>query len=78
MSPRARSIWFRSYTEGRFFKDFETLYTARGDYHSKLRALAPYLAGRSANLLRYASLANDLELNDKLAKSYVEILDSCS
>ena len=75
MSPRARSIWFRSYTEGRFFKDFESLYTARGDYHSKLRALAPYLAGRSANLLRYASLANDLELNDKLAKSYVEILE---
>ena len=75
MSPRARRIWFRSYTEGRFFKDFETLYTARGDYHSRLRALAPYLAGRSGNLLRYASLANDLELNDKLAKSYVEILE---
>ena len=75
MSPRARAIWFRSYTEGRFFKDFETLYTARGDYHSRLRALAPYLAGRSGNLLRYASLANDLELNDKLAKSYAEILE---
>ena len=75
MSPRARRIWFRSYTEGRFFKDFETLYTARGDYHSRLRALAPYLAGRSGNLLRYASLANDLELNDKLAKSYAEILE---
>ena len=75
MSRRARSIWFRSYTEGRFFKDFETLYTARGDYHSRLRALAPYLAGRSGNLLRYASLANDLELNDKLAKSYVEVLE---
>ena len=75
MSRRARSIWFRSYTEGRFFKDFETLYTARGDYHSRLRALAPYLAGRSGNLLRYASLANDLELNDKLVKSYVEVLE---
>ena len=75
MSRRACSIWFRSYTEGRFFKDFETLYTARGDYHSRLRALAPYLAGRSGNLLRYASLANNLELNDKLAKSYVEVLE---
>ena len=75
MSRRARSVWFRSYTEGRFFKDFETLYTARGDYHSRLRALAPYLAGRSGNLLKYASLANDLELNDKLAKSYVGILE---
>ena len=75
MGRRARSIWFRSYTEGRFFKDFESLYTARGDYHSRLRALAPYLAGRSGNLLKYASLANDLELNDKLAKSYVEIFE---
>jgi len=75
MGRRARGIWFKSYTEGRFFKDFETLYTARGDYHSRLRALAPYLAGRSGNLLKYASLANDLELNDKLAKSYTEILE---
>ena len=75
MSPRARRIWFRSYTEGRFFKDFETLYTARGDYHSRIRALAPFLAGLSGNLLRYASLANALELNDKLAKSYVEVLE---
>lgn len=75
MGRRARGIWFRSYTEGRFFKDFETLYTARGDYHSRLRALAPYLAGRSGNLLKYASLANDLELNDKLAKKYAEILE---
>lgn len=75
MSRRGRSIWFRSYTEGRFFKDFETLYSARGDYHSRLRALAPCLAGLSGNLLRYASLANDLELNDKLAKSYAEILE---
>ena len=75
MTRRARGIWFRSYTEGRFFKDFDTLYNARGDYHSRLRALAPYLAGRSGNLLRYASLANDLELNDKLAKSYAEVLE---
>lgn len=75
MSRRARGTWFRSYTEGRFFKDFDTLYSARGDYHSRLRALAPYLAGLSGNLLRYASLANDLELNDKLAKSYAEILE---
>ncbi len=75
MGRRARTIWFKSYTEGRFFKDFESLYPARGDYHSRLRSLAPYLAGRSGNLLKYASLANDLALNDKLAKSYVEILE---
>ena len=75
MSPRARTLWFRSYTEGRFFKDFETLHAARGDYYSRLRALAPQLAARSGNLLRYAGLANHLELNDKLVRSYVEILE---
>ena len=75
MSRRACTTWFRSYTEGRFFKDFDTLYSARGDYHSRLRALAPYLAGLSGNLLKYANLANDLELNDKLAKSYTEVLE---
>ncbi len=73
-SPRARQIWYRSYTEGRLFKDFESLYAARGDYHSRLQALAPYLAGLSGNLLKYSNIANDLELDDRLSKSYIEIL----
>lgn len=75
MASRARRVWFQSYLEGRLFKDFETLYTARGDYHSRLLALAPYLAGLCGNLLKYANVANDLELDDKLAKSYIEILE---
>ncbi len=74
-SPRAKQIWFKSYVEGRLYKDFESLYAARGDYHSKLQAMVPYLAGLSGNLLKYSNIANDLELNDKLVKSYVEILD---
>lgn len=74
-SARGRQVWFKSYMEGRLYKDFETLYAARGDYHSRLRAMAPYLAGLSGNLLKYAKLANELELNDKLAKNYVEILE---
>lgn len=73
--PRAKRVWFRSYMEGRLYKDFESLYAARGDYHSRLQALTPYLAGLSGNLLKYANIANDLELNDKLVKDYVEILD---
>jgi uncharacterized protein len=75
LSPRSRQIWFKSYMEGRLFKDFESLYTARGDYHSRLRALAPYLAGLCGNLLKYANIANDLGLDDKLVKSYLEILE---
>ena len=74
-SPRARQVWYKSYTEGRFYKDFESLYAARGDYRSRLRALASYLAGRTGNLLRYASIANGLQLDDRLTKRYLEILE---
>jgi len=74
-SPRARQVWFRSYLEGRLYKDFESLHAARGDYHSKLRAMLPYLAGLSGNLLKYSNIANDLELNDKVVKGYIEILE---
>lgn len=74
-SPRGKQMWFRSYMEGRLYKDFETLIAARGDYFSKLRALAPWLAGISGNLLRYSNIANDLELDDRLSKRYVEMLE---
>ena len=74
-TPRGRQAWFRSYLEGRLYKDFEALHAARGDYFSKLRALAPWLAGISGNLLKYANVANDLELDDRLAKRYVEMLE---
>ena len=67
-SRRGRQAWFRSYMEGRLYKDFETLHAARGDYFSKLRALAPWLAGASGNLLKYSNVANDLELDDRLSK----------
>ena len=74
-SRRGRQAWYRSYIEGRLFKDFETLHAARGDYFSKLRALARWLAGTSGNLLRYSNIANDLELDDRLSKRYVEVLE---
>lgn len=74
-SHRGKQAWFKSYVEGRLLKDFESLYAARGDYHSKLKALIPYLAGLTANLLKYANVSNDLGLDDKLTKSYIEILD---
>jgi len=74
-SQRAKNIWFKSYIEGRLFKDFESLYAARGDYYSKIQALIPYLAGISSNLLKYSSASNDLAIDEKTIKSYVEILD---
>jgi hypothetical protein len=72
---RSRRIWFNSYMEGRLYKDFESLHAARGDYHLKLQALLPYLAGLSGNLMKYSNIGNDLELNDKVVKNYVEILE---
>ena len=74
-SPQARRIWYKSYLEGRLYKDFDTLYAARGDYQARLQALAPYLAGLSGNLLKYSNIANDLELDDRLSKSYINILE---
>jgi predicted AAA+ superfamily ATPase len=74
-SFRARQIWFQSYIQGRLFKDFESIYNAKGDYHTKLKALIPYLAGLSGNLLKYANIANDLAQNDKVVKSYIEALE---
>lgn len=74
-SKRSRASWFKSYLEGRLFKDFENVYAAKGEYHTKLKALLPYLAGLSGNLLKYASVANDLSQNDKVVKSYIEALE---
>lgn len=74
-NQRSRQIWLRSYIEGRLLKDFESLHAARGDYHSKLSSLVTCLAGLSGNLLKYASISNDLGLDDKLIKSYIEVLD---
>lgn len=74
-SLRGKQIWFKSYLEGRLLKDFETLYNARGDYHSKVHALTHYLSGLSGNLLKYSNVSNDLGLEDKLVKTYIEILE---
>jgi predicted AAA+ superfamily ATPase len=72
---RTKQIWYKSYLHGRLFKDFESIYSAKGDYHTKLKSLIPYLAGLSGNLLKYASVANDLGQNDKVVKSYIEALE---
>ena len=74
-SFRTRRFWYESYVQGRLLKDFETLYSARGDYHSKLTALISYLAGLSGNLIKYANVANDLGQEDKVVKTYIEILE---
>jgi predicted AAA+ superfamily ATPase len=72
---RSRSTWFASYIEGRLLKDFETMYHAKGDYHTKLSALIRNLAGMTGNLIKYANIANDLSQDDKTVKKYIELLE---
>ncbi len=74
-SPRSRSSWFSSYTEGRLLKDFETMHHVKGGYHGKLSALIRCLAGLTGNLVKYANIANDLAQDDKTVKRYIEILE---
>ena len=74
-SLRSQSLWYSSYIQGRLLKDFESIYTARGDYHAKLLALIPYLAGLSGNLLKYASVGNDLAQDSRVVKSYMDALE---
>ncbi len=74
-SVRGKHIWFKSYMEGRLFKDFESMHKARGDYYSRVQALTLLLAGYCGNLIKYAGIANALTQNDKVIKTYMEILE---
>ncbi len=75
LNRRARRFWFDAYIEGRLLQDFLSIYTARGDFNSKLKALTHHLAGLCGRLLKYSRVASDLALNDKSVKSYIEALE---
>jgi len=75
MTLRSRNAWFNSYISARLFKDFEVMYDAKGDYYSRLNALIHYLAGLSANLVKYASISKNLDQDDKTVKRYMEVLE---
>lgn len=74
-SERSRREWYRSYVTARILKDFESIYTAKGDYHSKLDALIRLLSGLSGNIIKYANISNDLKQDDKSVKRYMEALE---
>ncbi len=73
-SARFRQNWFESYLDGRLYKDFESLYDARGNYIEKTGALMTILASRAGNLLKYSGLGKALGFNDKLIKNYISVL----
>ena len=74
-SERNRSAWYKSYVLGRLYKDFVSLTTIKGDYIGKIDALVRLLAGMSGNLIRYASIANNVGFDDKTVKKYMQSLE---
>ena len=72
---RARVSWFRSYVQARILKDFERVYSGRGDYITHANALLNLLSGRCGNLLSYNNLANELGIGDEKTKNMVVALE---
>ncbi|MCY4357486.1 MAG: DUF4143 domain-containing protein [Gammaproteobacteria bacterium] len=64
-SARARTNWFKSYVQARIIKDFEQIYSGRGNYVSHAGALLDLLSGRCGNLLSYNNLSNELGIGDE-------------
>jgi hypothetical protein len=71
---RRRDRWFSSYLTTTFERDLRAI----SDLHKghEMRRLLSVLATRSGNLLRYASVANALEIDQKTVKSYIELLQA--
>jgi predicted AAA+ superfamily ATPase len=74
-SARARTSWFRSYVQARILKDFEHVYSGRGDYIAHANALLNLLSGRCGNLLSYNNLSNELGIGDEKTKNMIVALE---
>ena len=72
---RARSSGFRSHVQARILKDFEHVYSGRGDYITHANALLNLLSGRCGNLLSYNNLANELSIGDEKTKNMIVALE---
>lgn len=74
-SVRARSSWFRSYVQARILKDFEQVYSGRGEYITHANELLNLLSGRCGNLLSYNNLSNELGIGDEKTKKMILALE---
>ncbi len=74
-SIRARTGWFRSYVRARIAKDFEQIYSGRGDYVFHADALLGLLSGRCGNLLSYNNLSGELGIGDEKTKRMILALE---
>jgi predicted AAA+ superfamily ATPase len=71
---RRRDRWFASHLTTTFERDIRAIADLQKGH--EMRQLLLVLAARSANLLRYASIAKALEIDQKTVKSYVELLQA--
>jgi len=71
---RRRDRWFSSYLATTFERDLHAIADLHKE-HEMLRLLS-VLATRSSNLLRYANVADSLELDEKTVKSYIGLLEA--
>lgn len=71
---RRRDRWFASYLKMTLERDLRAI----ADLHKEheLPRLLSVLASRSSALLRYAHVANELELDEKTVKSYIGMLEA--
>jgi predicted AAA+ superfamily ATPase len=72
--PSRRDRWFSSYLTTTFERDVQAIADLQKAH--EMRRLLSVLATRSGNLLRYASIADALEINQKTVKSYVGVLEA--
>ncbi len=71
---RRRDRWFSSYLATTFERDLRAIADLQKGY--EMRRLLSVLATRSGNLLRYASVADALGIDQKTVKSYIELLQA--
>jgi predicted AAA+ superfamily ATPase len=71
---RRRDRWFSSYLTTTFERALRAIADLQKGH--EMRRLLSVLATRSGNLLRYASVADALEIDQKTVKSYIELLQA--
>jgi predicted AAA+ superfamily ATPase len=71
---RRRDRWFANYLTTTFERDLRAIADLQKE-HEMLRLLS-VLATRSSNLLRYANVADEIDLDEKTVKSYVGLLEA--
>ena len=75
-SERISNAWFESYVKARIEKDLSLIKRVSQENKSEIVKLLSLLAHTNANLLKYNSLSQHLDIKDMTVKSDIEILEA--